>query len=123
MSHAEYKTRLETELQEVEAELKTIAVEDPHTGDWVAIPVGEDLQTADENDEADAVEEWDTRRAILAQLEISHRNIKLALQKIVDGTYGICEISGEPIEEERLQANPAARTNINNRDREKELPL
>jgi len=123
MSHAEYKTRLETELQEVEAELKTIAVEDPHTGDWVAIPVGEDLQTADENDEADAVEEWDTRRAILAQLEISHRNIKLALQKIVDGTYGICEISGEPIEEERLQANPAARTNIANRDREKELPL
>lgn len=123
MSHNEYKTRLEVELKKVEEELKTIAVEDPHTGDWVAIPVGEDLQTADENAEADAVEEWDTRRAILAQLETSHRNIKLALQKIADGTYGICEISGVPIEEARLQANPAARTNIANRDREQELPI
>ena len=123
MLYDEYKARLEAELKSVEAELKSIAVEDTNTGDWVAIPVGEDLQTADENTEADAIEEWDTRRAILAQLEISHRNIKLALQKITDGNYGICEISGEPIETERLQANPAARTNIANRDREKELPL
>jgi RNA polymerase-binding transcription factor DksA len=123
MSHEDYRTRLEAELIEVRNELKTIAAEDPSTGDWVAIPVSEDLQTADENVEADAVEEWDTRRAILVQLEIRHLNIKHALQKITDGTYGICELSGETIEAERLQANPSARTNIANRERENELPL
>ncbi len=123
MSQEEYKTRLETDLREVKDELKSIAFEDKSTGDWIAIPVSEDLKTADENIEADAVEEWDTRQAILAQLEIQHLNIKHALQKITAGTYGICEISGEPIEEERLQANPAARTNIANRERENELPL
>jgi len=33
-----------------------------------------------------------------------------ALEKIKLGTYGICEICGNHIEEERLQANPSART-------------
>ena len=46
-----------------------------------------------------------------------------ALQKIKAGAYGVCEISGEPIEVERLAANPAARTTLANADREKELPL
>jgi RNA polymerase-binding transcription factor DksA len=31
-----------------------------------------------------------------------------ALRRIERGTYGICEISGEPIEEKRLQAIPWA---------------
>ena len=89
----------------------------------MAIPDKADLGNADENVEADAVEEWNGRRALMAQLEIRYRNIKRALEKIANGTYGICEISGEPIEEERLHANPAARTNLANIDREKELPL
>lgn len=38
--------------------------------------------------------------------------IRTALKKIKDGTYGICEESGEPIEQERLVANPLARFTI-----------
>lgn len=34
--------------------------------------------------------------------------IKKALQKIDDGTYGICEECGEPISEKRLEARPVA---------------
>lgn len=124
MSYEEYKIRLESELTEVIDELKTIAVENKDTGDWVAIPAIDEInKSADENIEADAVEEWDTRLAILNQLEVRHRNIKLALEKITNGSYGICEISGEPIEIARLNANPAARTNIANRDRERELSI
>ncbi len=123
MSHEKFKTRLESELEQVVTELKTIAVQSPDSGDWVATPVAEDLQSADQNIEADAVEEWETRRAILSQLEIRYRNLTNALKRMEEGTYGICEISGEPIEEERLAANPAARTNLANLDREKELPL
>ena len=33
-----------------------------------------------------------------------------ALEKIEKGTYGICETGGEKIEEDRLEANPSART-------------
>lgn len=123
MSQEIYKDRLKTALAQIVTELKTIAVQSPDSGDWVAVSVAEDLQTADSNVEADAVEEWETRRAVLAQLETRYRNITRALDKIKDGTYGICEISSDPIEKERLEANPAARTNLANLEREKELPL
>lgn len=123
MQHGEYKTQLESDLEKIIAELKTIASFDEETGDWEAVPIVEELGNADENIEADAIEDWDTRRSIVAQLETRYRNINRALEKIADGTYGFCELSGEPIEKERLAANPAARTNIANRDRERELSL
>lgn len=122
-SHDDLKVILENELEKITNELKTIAVKTPDSDDWVALPVAEDLVTADPNSEADAVEEWNQRRALLVQLEIRYRNIKRAIDKFDSGKYGICEISGAPIEIERLQANPAARTNLANMDRESELPL
>ena len=122
-SHDDLKVILENELEKITNELKTIAVKTPDSDDWVALPVAEDLVTADLNSEADAVEEWNQRRALLVQLEIRYRNIKRAIDKFDSGKYGICEISGTPIEIERLQANPAARTNLANMDRESELPL
>jgi RNA polymerase-binding transcription factor DksA len=123
MQNTEYKASLEADLAEVIIELQTIATQNQETGDWEAVPIAEDLLSADENEEADAVEDWESKRAIVAQLETRYRNIKRALEKIEMGTYGICEISGEPIEPARLAANPAARTTIANRDRERELPL
>ncbi len=38
--------------------------------------------------------------------------IDAALQRIEDGTYGTCEVEGTPIEFERLQALPWARTHL-----------
>jgi RNA polymerase-binding protein DksA len=37
------------------------------------------------------------------------REIDAALQRIEDGTYGVCEVCGRPIEEERLEAIPWTR--------------
>jgi len=119
----EFKTQLETELKQVTEELQRIATLNQETGDWVAVPDPTELDSADENVEADAVEEWNERRALMVQLETRYRNIVRALEKIEADTFGICEISGQPIEEERLRINPAARTNLANMDREKELPL
>ena len=123
MSHEELKARLEAELTQLTTELTGIATQHPETGDWIAIPDASEVGNADENVAADATENWDTRRALLPQLETRYRNIKRALEKLDAGTYGVCEISGEQIEPERLDANPAARTNIANRDREAELPM
>jgi RNA polymerase-binding transcription factor DksA len=123
MTPDKFKTVLQSELIQITTELESIATLNIQSGDWVAIPVASDLMQSDPNDGADGVEEWNERRAVLAQLEIRHRNIKSALDKIEAGTYGVCEISGEPIEEERLNANPAARTSLANIEREAELPL
>lgn len=119
----EFKAKLEMEFTAVTAELETIATQDPTTSDWVAVPEVDTVSTADANVEADVVEDWNSRRAIVAQLEVRYRNIARALEKLAAGTYGVCEISGEPIELERLVVNPAARTNLINIDRERELPL
>jgi RNA polymerase-binding transcription factor DksA len=50
--------------------------------------------------------------AILEQLERDLAEIEAALQRLDDGTYGVDEVTGEPIETERLEAYPVARTNI-----------
>jgi RNA polymerase-binding transcription factor DksA len=123
MSQAELKSRLEEEQTQLLSELCIIATQHPQTGDWVAVPANSDGTHADSNTNADAVEEWNERRAVLAQLEIRYKNLTRALEKMKDASYGICEMSGDPIEEERLQANPAARTNIANMGQEVNLPL
>ena len=106
-----FKERLETELGEVEESLKKIGQRNPsNPADWEARPGNLNVLEADRNEAADRIEAYEENSAILKELEIRYNNIKLALEKIEKGTYGVCEVSGEPIEEERLEANPAART-------------
>jgi RNA polymerase-binding transcription factor DksA len=123
MSHKEMKTSLESELITITSELEIIAKKNPNSNDWVATPATRETSTADKNVVSDSAEEWNERRAIVAQLEIRYGNILRAIEKFTIETYGICEISGEPIENERLKANPAARTNIANMDKEQDLPF
>lgn len=120
-----YKEKLEKELQIVEQELRSVATQDPkNPHNWEATETKMDVMSAaaDPNEAADKQEEYTENRAITDQLEIRYNNIKHALVKISDGSYGICEISGKPIEPERLEANPAARTCKACMDQEKNLP-
>lgn len=105
-----FKSRLEADLVRLVAELETIALYEEASDDWIAKPEIEDMNVTDDNVEADAVEEWNERRATVASLEIDYRNIKRALEKIAKGTFGICEISQEEIDIRRLEINPTART-------------
>jgi RNA polymerase-binding transcription factor DksA len=52
---------------------------------------------------------------ILEQLERDLAEIEAALQRLDDGTYGIDEVTGEPISRDRLEALPTARTDIDPR--------
>ncbi len=79
-------------------------------GDWVATPMEQDGNEADFLDQATHVEAFEDRVGALTELEKQYSDILRALKKIEDGTYGICEISGDKIEEDRLEANPSART-------------
>ena len=47
--------------------------------------------------------------SILEQVEAELADVQRALQRIDDGTYGHCEACREPIPDERLAAQPAAR--------------
>lgn len=118
-----YKERLEVQLISVTAELNDIAILDNESKDWVIKTTDIDHTEADRNNQADVAEETDERVALLAELENRYNFIKLALEKLKQGIYGICEISGEMIEVGRLDANPAARTCIHHMEQEFELPL
>ncbi len=55
--------------------------------------------------------------SILDQLEAELAELQAALERIDAGTYGIDERTGEPIDPDRLDAIPAARTNVEHPDR------
>lgn len=107
-----FKQKLEEEKKTLEQELASLGRKNPSVeGDWDATPeTGTDNQDADDNVKADRYEDLEERSGIGAELEERLLNINRALKKITDGAYGVCEISGEHIEEDRLRANPAART-------------
>jgi RNA polymerase-binding transcription factor DksA len=50
--------------------------------------------------------------SILEGLEAELAEIEAALQRVDEGTYGIDERTGEPIDPNRLDAIPTARTNM-----------
>jgi len=50
--------------------------------------------------------------SILEQLEAELAELQAALERIDNGTYGIDEVTGAPIDPARLEALPAARTNV-----------
>lgn len=119
----EYTTRLTSMFAEITHELSTLGVHAPETDDWITLPANPQVSEPDPNDEADTTEDWNERRAILSQLETRYNNIKRALQKIQEGTFGACEVCGGVIETDRLNANPAARTCKTHLEDEASLPL
>jgi RNA polymerase-binding transcription factor DksA len=112
MNTEHFKEKLIEELDTVENALNDVAVLNKETGEWEA--KGEDMETMspmqDENEFADKLEEFDEHREELPALQTRWFEIKNALEKIEGGTYGTCEVGKEPIEPDRLEANPAART-------------
>jgi len=114
LNYNHYKALLEDELKTLKEELQSLGRKNPNNPkDWEATPEADPINhPADPNVEADQIEEYEERTAILKQLEIRWNEIKSALTRIENNTYGMCEIDGKEIETERLQANPAARTCI-----------
>jgi RNA polymerase-binding transcription factor DksA len=49
---------------------------------------------------------------LLEQYERELAEIEEALQRLEEGRYGICEVCGKPIPDERLEANPTARFDV-----------
>lgn len=109
-----FKDKLGKERALLEEELQKLGKRNPaNPADWVPAKVGAEGDFgADRNDNADIIEDMHDSNASLNELEGQLNTVLLALAKIENGTYGVCEVSGEPIEIERLTANPSARTCI-----------
>lgn len=50
--------------------------------------------------------------ALFEHINQEYEDVVVALERIENGTYGVCEVSGQEIPLERLQALPTARTTI-----------
>lgn len=110
MNTEHFRDVLEKEKQTLETELSTVGRRNPsNPNDWEALP-DEAGQEADPNDQADLISNYEGNTAILKDLEIRYNEVLAALARIENGTYGICSVGGEPIEEARLVADPAATT-------------
>ncbi len=110
---AHFKSELEKELKILEGELKSIARVNPENkNDWEAVPEKMDIDGADMNEAADGIESYEGNVAILDKLEPRYNEVNDALKRIKDGTFGTCSVCGKPIEDKRLEANPAATTCI-----------
>ena len=105
-----YKSKLEEEKKLLEEEVSAIGHLDKETGDWEAVPEEQTAPEADESDMSDRTEEYEERSGTLSTLNARLDDINIALDKISGGNYGTCEMCGNPIEEDRLDANPGART-------------
>jgi len=108
----ELKEKLEENKKSIQKELESFASEDPNLKhNWdTKFPSRED---GDKDDEADEVQEYDNMLALEHSLELKLKDVKSALDKITDGTYGVCEKCGKKITEERLFACPEAKTCLN----------
>jgi len=107
------KSKLEEEKALIEAELNRFAQKSKRAKeDWEArFPLfnGETGGSALEK-AADETEEYSTLLEIERGLETKLQDINLALKKIKEGKYGICEKCGKSIEIRRLKAYPEAKT-------------
>lgn len=100
----ETQQKLAIEREEVGNRLAELKPQDPF----------EDPEHANDNasNDQDASEEegHDRIKAQIEELEERYADIEKALRKIKDGSYGICEVTGQKIPKERLLVFPTATT-------------
>lgn len=116
-----YKELLERERAELEEDLSHLGRINPDDeDDWEAVREDLNVLNSDLNELADEFEEFEEDAAILNELEIRLNEVRHALRKIEGneeaGEYGVCEVSGKEIPEERLEINPAARAHVEHVD-------
>ena len=114
MDTSKFEEKLMQEKALLEEQLGTIAKQSPENpSDWNAVTDEvESEPSADKNDRADAIEDLEENTSITNELEARLKDVNDALERIESGTYGKDETTGEEIPADRLEANPAARTNI-----------
>ncbi len=99
---AQVKTALEEEQRKLTAELGQFT--DHSGGKDTSFPeYGDNLE-----DNAQEVTDFLSNKPVEMTLEKSLRDVKAALKRVAEGTYGICKYCDKPIAEKRLLARPTS---------------
>ena len=105
-----YERLLKDEKLLLENELSGISEKNPQNpAEWDAVPENK-TEEADLNVAADIHEDVEERHGVSDELEKRLVDVNAALARIEEGTYGVCEVCGGRIEEDRREADPAAPT-------------
>ncbi|MEL7977637.1 TraR/DksA C4-type zinc finger protein [Isoptericola sp. F-RaC21] len=69
-----------------------------------------DANVDDEHDPEGTTLAWERQQAaaLAAEAERERDELLAALDRVADGTYGVCEVCGRPIPDARLEVRPAA---------------
>lgn len=70
---------------------------------------GGGLNDALGGDAANRLQDLEVDQSIRGHVAAELEEVDAALQRVEDGTYGICELCGEPISDERLEVRPTTR--------------
>lgn len=103
---AKIKKQLEEEKAKLEEQLKSFAVSNKHAPeDFNAL-----FPQFGEKDEDNAAEVavFSDNLSLERTLESALRDVNKALERIKNGTYGICRYCKKPIDEKRLLARPTS---------------
>ena len=106
-----YQKLLEEEKNRLEGELGEIAHRNPDAqSDWQTNYPEPNVNSPAPDEKADQDEEFANTSGQESVLEARLLDVNDALERIKQGTFGICAVGKEKIDEDRLRANPAART-------------
>jgi len=94
------------EQKKLEDELSRFAKLNPHNSEDFNAEFPNLGDKEDEN--ASEVEQYSTNLTLERTLEASLKDVKKALERIKDGTYGTCRYCGKDIGEKRLMARPTS---------------
>ena len=106
--------RIQRERDEAIGQLRELGISDDPAN--VARPGGAD-QPRDEGDHAQASERQDLSFMTRERLAARINRLTIALERVMDGTYGRCELCGRDIERPRLEALPEAVTCLDCQER------
>ena len=102
----EMEAQLSEQATSLKAELSEITKQNPkNSEDFIA----QYVNLGDKEDEnAEEVSTFSTNLALERTLEASLRDITRALERIKEGSYGICKYCNKDIDEKRLRARPSS---------------
>ena len=60
-------------------------------------------------DAATQIHTLEVNQSIKGHIDAELQEVDAALERVEEGTYGICELCGQPISEERLEVRPTTR--------------
>jgi RNA polymerase-binding transcription factor DksA len=103
----EMKKKLEEKKRELEKLLEDVAQKSTRIKNSYEAKFPE--YGSSEEESADEVATFTDRVSLEENLETNLQEVELALKKIKQGKYGICEACGKKISEDRLRAVPTTR--------------